>query len=289
MWLTLRSRLGPTGTTIFVIALAAVVAIALAGAFADRITDVDPRAQSLRARYAPPSMESPFGRDALGRDVWARVLYGTRTSIGIAVAATIIATLLGSFIGFLAGFVRGAFDQIVVRIVDALIAFPLVLLAILMVAVMGSGIPNLVLAIVLASLPHYIRVARGTALALIHEEYLTAARALGATWWRQLWRHLLPNGVSVVVVLASARLGQVILTESALSFLGLGVPPGTPSWGSIISEGRGVLRDAPWVSLAPGLAIMVTVLAFNLLGDGVRDLMDPKRKGTGLRRLAGGP
>jgi peptide/nickel transport system permease protein len=223
-----------------------------------------------------------MGTDELGRDVFIRVVYGARLSLGIAATAALVTAIVGAFMGFLAGFLGGSLDTTISRFVDMLMAFPTVLLAILMIAVIGGGVVNLVIAIALSSLPHFVRVARSAALSIRESDFVLASVAIGAPIWWQILRHVVPNGIPLVVVLATARMGTVILTESSLSFLGLGVPPGTPSWGSMISEGRNVLLEAPWVSLAPGTAIMLVVLCFNLLGDGLRDLLDPKMRGRGV-------
>jgi ABC-type dipeptide/oligopeptide/nickel transport system permease subunit len=245
------------------------------------VTDMDPMAQNLPERYQPPDSDHPMGTDALGRDVLARVIFGARTSLGIAITAATISSIIGAMIGFLSGFIGGKLDTLITRLIDILMAFPMVLLAIIIITVMGSGIVNLIMAIVVSSLPRFARLARSSALSIRESDFILASRSLGANMWWQIISHVVPNGIPLVIVLATARLGTVILTESSLSFLGLGVPPGTPSWGSMISEGRQVLREAPWLSIAPGAAIMLVVLCFNLLGDGLRDLLDPQMRGSG--------
>lgn len=279
----LRSTLGIAGTAFFLVATLVLLAIVTLSVVTPYLTDRDPSAQSLRDRYQAPSLAHPMGTDALGRDVFIRVVYGTRTSLGIALAAATLSTAIGALVGFLGGYHGGYLDAMITRSVDILMAFPTVLLAIIILTVMGSGVLNLVVAIVISYLPHFVRVARSVALTLRDADFLTASRALGAPGWWQVLMHIVPNGVPIVVVLATARLGTVILTESSLSFLGLGVPPGTPSWGAMISEGREVLRQAPWLSLAPGVAIVLVVLCFNLIGDGLRDLLDPQMRGSGMR------
>jgi len=276
-----HSSLGRAGTIVFIGSVVILVLIISIGIFAPLFSGLDPMAQSLRDRYQPPSSEHLLGTDALGRDVLARVIFGARTSLGIAIAAASISALLGAMVGFLSGFVGGTLDTVTTRLVDILMAFPMVLLAIIIITVMGSGIINLILAIVVSSLPRFVRLARSVALSIRESDFILASRSIGGNFWWQIVTHVVPNGIPLVIVLATARLGTVILTESSLSFLGLGVPPGTPSWGSMISEGRQVLREAPWLSFAPGLAIMLVVLCFNMLGDGLRDLLDPQMRGSG--------
>ncbi len=278
----LRSSLGQAGSMVFLISASILLVMALAGLFAPLLFEADPNAQNLRERYQPPSIEHPMGTDSLGRDVFVRVVYGARTSLGIAVTAAILSAVTGSLLGFASGFIGGRFDIIVARSVDILMAFPTVLLAIVIITVLGGGVFNLIVAIVISSLPQFVRIARSLAFSIREQDYVQAARSMGATAWRQLIYHIVPNGIPVIIILTTALMGSVILIESSLSFLGLGVQPGTPSWGAMISEGRGVLREAPWLSLAPGLAIMIAVLSFNLVGDGLRDLLDPQMRGTGI-------
>jgi peptide/nickel transport system permease protein len=277
----LRSSLGKAGTAVFISSTIILLLIIFIGIFVPLLGNLDPMAQSLRDRYQPPSSEHLLGTDALGRDVLARVIFGARTSLGIAIAAATISAVLGAMLGFLSGFLGGKLDTVITRLVDILMAFPMVLLAIIIITAMGSGILNLILAIVVSSLPRFVRLARSVALSIRESDFILASRSIGGNTWWQIVNHVVPNGIPLVIVLATARLGTVILTESSLSFLGLGVPPGTPSWGTMISEGRQVLREAPWLSLAPGLAIMLVVLCFNMLGDGLRDLLDPQMRGSG--------
>jgi peptide/nickel transport system permease protein len=278
----LQSSLGQAGTAAFLGSATVLLVITVVTILAQQIWARDPNQMRLRAQYQSPSVEHPMGTDELGRDVFIRVVYGARLSLGIAATAALVTAIVGAFMGFLAGFLGGSLDTTISRFVDMLMAFPTVLLAILMIAVIGGGVVNLVIAIALSSLPHFVRVARSAALSIRESDFVLASVAIGAPIWWQILRHVVPNGIPLVVVLATARMGTVILTESSLSFLGLGVPPGTPSWGSMISEGRNVLLEAPWVSLAPGTAIMLVVLCFNLLGDGLRDLLDPKMRGRGV-------
>jgi peptide/nickel transport system permease protein len=279
---SMRSRLGQAGVVAFLGSAAVLVTVAIITILAQEIWSRDPGQMRLRAQFRPPSVEHLMGTDELGRDVLIRVIYGARVSLGIAASAALVTAVVGAVAGFVAGFLGGALDTGISRFVDMLMAFPAVLLAIIMIAIMGGGIVNLVIAIMISSLPHFVRVARSTALSIRESDFILASVAIGAPVWWQMLKHVVPNGIPLVVVLATARMGTVILTESSLSFLGLGVPPGTPSWGAMISEGRNVLLEAPWVSLAPGTAIMLVVLCFNLLGDGLRDLLDPRMRGRGV-------
>ena len=278
----LRSSLGRAGSTVFVVSALVLLAIAMTGVIAPPLFQIDPMKQNLRMRYSPPSQQYPMGTDALGRDVLVRVVYGTRTSLGIGVVAASLSAVTGAIIGFVAGFTGRRIDTFICRLTDMLMAFPMVLLAIIVVTVMGGGVLNLILAISASSLPRFIRISRSVALSIREADFVMASRSIGSPPWWQILHHVIPNGIPLVVVLTTARMGSVILTEASLSFLGLGVPPGTPSWGAMISEGRGVLVEAPWLSLAPGVAIMLIVLSFNQFGDGLRDLLDPRMRGAGI-------
>jgi peptide/nickel transport system permease protein len=280
----LRSVLGNAGMYSFLISAFILLCIIIIGIVVPVLSERDPLSQNLRDRHEPPSLQYPLGTDGLGRDVFIRVLYGARTSLGISITAATFTAILGALLGFMAGFIKGRLDLVFTRANDVLMAFPTVLLAIIIISVMGSGVINLIIAIIISSLPRFFRVARSAALSIRETDYIIASQSFGTPIWRQIWWHVIPNGLPIVVILATARLGTVILTEASLSFLGLGVPPGTPSWGAMISEGRTVMREAPWLSLAPGIAIMTVVLCFNLLGDAVRDLADPYMRGAGLRR-----
>ncbi len=267
---------------VFLASAVILIIIAALGVFAPIIWEEDPTQQNLSVRYNPPSSEHLMGTDQLGRDVFLRVIYGARVSLGIAIFAATLSASIGAFIGFSAGFVGGWFDTVVIRMTDMLMAFPTVLLAIILITLLGGGVINLLFAISIASLPSFIRIARSAALSIRNTDYARASYSFGATMLWQVRKHVIPNGFPLIIVVATARMGTIILAEASLSFLGLGVPPGTPSWGAMISDGRRVLTEAPWVSLAPGIAIMLVVLSFNQLGDGLRDILDPSMRGSGI-------
>jgi peptide/nickel transport system permease protein len=230
----------------------------------------------IRDKVFPPSGAYWFGTDQFGRDILSRLLYGARISLFLSVAGVLLATAIGTFIGATAGFGRRWLDEVVMRVMDILLAFPYIVLAIALIAVVGPSIRNIVLVVAFTRIPQFARVARGAVLVLKNAEYVVAARTVGVSEGRVLVRHVLPNIVSPIVVLASLSMSTAILTESSMSFLGLGVQPPTPSWGTMIGDGRNYIDDGFWISTVPGLAISLTILGFNLLGDGLRDALDPR-------------
>lgn len=226
----------------------------------------------------PPSAEHPFGTDTLGRDVLSRVIYGARVSLAVGVLATLISTAIGLVLGALAAFYGGIWDTIIMRCADIFMAFPYTLFVIAMIAVLGNGIQNVFIAIGILGWPSIARVFRSAILTVKENDYVDAARAMGASDTRIIMRHIFPNSVASIVVYATMNVGGAILTESALSFLGMGVVPPDPSWGNLIQDGQTYLATQPWLMIMPGLAILMTVLAFTLLGDGLRDALDVKMK-----------
>ena len=235
------------------------------------------------AEIRPPGPRFLLGTDEVGRDILSRVLYGTRVSLGVAIPSVALAVLTGTTLGVGLGYWGGAPDLLAMRLFDVLFAFPPILLAIALVAALGPSTVNLVLTIAVLTLPQFAVLARSATLALKPQDFVQAARALGASHGRILGAHVLPNIAPTLAVQASLSLSIVILVEAALSFLGLGTQPPAPSWGSMLSRGRQYMTIAPWLVLAPGLAIMLAVLGFNLLGDAQRDLLDPRRAGARRR------
>lgn len=256
-------------------ALLVLVAV-LSAVFAPLLTPYDPVALSAPDRLQGPSAAHPLGTDQYGRDNLSRILYGGRTSLFVAGASILFAALVGGTLGLLAGYLRGAFDTLVMRVTDVLLSFPAVLLAIALIAFYGNSVLNLVLAIGVVYAGPFVRVARAAVFTVREELYVEAARALGARGLRVVLLGIVPNIAAPLIVEVTLRLAYAVLTEASLAFLGLGPPPPTPSWGQMIAEGQRFLALSPWSAVAPGLVIMLTVLGFNLLGDGVRDLTDPR-------------
>jgi peptide/nickel transport system permease protein len=231
----------------------------------------------MRNRFSYPSFEHLLGTDNLGRDLWSRLIYGARISLSIGVISVSVAAFIGTTVGLAAGYFGGWIDMLLMRITDVFLGFPAVVLTLAIVAVLGPGIFNISAAIIAVTWTEYARVVRSTTLVLREQNYVQAARALGASWPRILFREILPNTLGPIVVLASLGLGTAVIIESAMSFLGFGLPPPTPTWGWTLSYGTRFIRDEPWLSIISGATIMITVLGFNLLGDGLRDILDPRQ------------
>lgn len=240
-------------------------------------TEIDSSLSS-KLSLLTPSLEHPFGTDLLGRDVFARVIYGSRVSLTVGLLAVSISTLIGLVMGALAAYYGGIWDAIIMRFADIFLAFPYILFVIAMLAVFGNNFSNVFIAIGILGWPSIARVFRSAILSVKQNDYVSAARALGASDFRIIFRHIFPNAMASIIVYATMAIGGAILTESALSFLGMGVTPPTPSWGLMISEGQTYISSAPWLMLCPGAGILTTVLAFVLLGDGLRDALDVKLK-----------
>jgi peptide/nickel transport system permease protein len=252
--------------------LVAAFAIALA---APLIAPHDPNVQDVANRYAPPSLEHLLGTDNLGRDEFSRLLHGARISLFTAAGIGLAILSIGMAVGLLAGFAGGVVDGLLMRIVDVLLAFPSILLALAVTGMLGPGLLHLAIAMIAVWWVDYARLARGLVLSVKERPFVESARALGLPAYRITLRHVLPNIVSPVVVLATLQTGRVLLALAALSFLGLGVAPPTPEWGAMLNEGQSYLARAPQLMVYPGLAITITALGFNLLGDGLRDVLDP--------------
>jgi peptide/nickel transport system permease protein len=270
-WLA-RLRANPTS----VAGVALIAVVVLLAIFAGVVWPIDPLEQNIGDRLMPPSGEHPLGTDSFGRDVLSRLLHAARISLGIGVLAIALAMSVGSAIGIAAGYIGGWFDSVVTSLLDVLLSFPTLLLGLMVVAMLGPSIENLVLAIALTELAPFARVARAPTIALKERDFIEAGRALGFSDLRLVVVHIVPNLASEVIVVASLWLATAIRTEASLSFIGLGVKPPTPTWGGMIREGFENILDAPWLAVAPGLAILVTVLGLNLAGDGLRDAIDPK-------------
>jgi len=253
----------------------------LTALFAPAVAIQDPLAQQISQRLEPPSRAHPFGTDHLGRDILSRLAYGSRISLLVGLAAVSMGGIVGSVAGLVGGYFGGWADRAVVLAIDVFLTFPTILLALAFVALLGSGLFNVILAIGMAVWPGVARVVRGTAIKVREYDFVEAGRALGATDLYVLLRHITPNILGPLVVMLTFEVGAAILTEASLGFLGLGIPPPTPTWGRIVSEGRDYIRTAPWAITFGGAAISLTVLALNLLGDGLRDALDPTlRQGT---------
>lgn len=235
-----------------------------------------PNALSLKDALTSPCREHILGTDEFGRSILSRIIFGARVSLNIALIASAVALGIGVPLGALAGYYGGWFDSIVQGLVDLTWAFPTILAALAIMFILGTGLHSVMIAVGVVYWAGYARITRGQFLALREEEYVQAARALGASNFRIIWRHLLPNSLAPLLVQLSLGMGQVILIEASLSFLGLGAQPPTPSWGAMLSNGRAYLLVAPWQTLFPGVAIMLVVLGFNLMGDGLRDALDPR-------------
>lgn len=270
---TLWSRLVRSGTGLAGLVLSLLVI--LAALFAPLISPYDPLEQDILARLSGPSAEHPLGADNFGRDLLSRVFYGFRISLSIALSAVGFALLLGATVGLVAAYAGGWIDRLLMRLMDVLLAFPIILLAIGILAVSGPGTANTALAIGVVYLPVFARLARGPALSVLSWEYVAAARALGARGWRIIFRHVAPNIFAPIMVQTTLSLSTAILVEASLAFLGLGTQPPTPSLGLMLSDSRDFMLLSPWTSVFSGLAILVASLGFNLLGDSLRDLLDP--------------
>ena len=248
--------------------------------FRDVIYDYDTQIvmQDLSKRFIHPCLEHPFGTDNLGRDLFARVVYGTGSSLPVGVVAVLVALSLGLPLGAVAGFFGGKLDDVIMRIMDIFAAVPGILMAIAMVAVLGTGTVGLMISIGVTAVPSFARITRALVLSVRNQEFVEAARAIGCTNLDIIFEHVIPNCLSPIVVQVSLRIGNSIITASSMSYLGLGVTPPMPEWGNLLSAGRTYIKDYSYLTMFPGLVIMLTVIAFNLLGDGLRDAMDPKLK-----------
>jgi peptide/nickel transport system permease protein len=257
--------------------------------FAPQVAPHNPTRERLIDRLLPPAWaedgdwQYTLGTDHLGRDLLSRIIYGSRVSLVVGFTAVIIGGALGTALGVIAGFFGGPSDEIIMALADMQLAFPTILLAIAIIAVLGPSFPNLVLVIGISGWVTYARVARGQVLSLREKEFVEAIRAQGGSWLRIIWRHILPNTLAPLIVVATLDLARTIILESTLSFLALGIQPPTPSWGGMLSDGREYLLSAWWIATFPGVALMLTALSFNRLGDWLRDRTDPRLRRAELR------
>ena len=272
-----RLRVLRNGRSIF--AIGCLLTLYLLALFAPLIAPYDPNAQVLMDRLQPPSTTHFFGTDPLGRDIFSRALYAGRISLSLSLVAVTITLVVGAVVGLASGYAGGLTDSVLMRISDVFLAFPVFILLITVISIFGSSIPLLIIFLGLSAWPHTARTVRAEVLSLRNRDYVEAARVSGASVPRILFTHLLPNVVSVLVVAGTLRVASLILIEAALSYFGLGVTPPTPTWGNMVTEGRLYLDTAWWVTTIPGLIIVATVLAYNLLGDSLRDMFDPRRRG----------
>jgi peptide/nickel transport system permease protein len=261
-----------------VIGLIVLIAIILISIFAEQLAPYDPIQQNTQAIREGPSREHLMGTDNFGRDIFSRVLYGGRLSLPVGFVAIGIASIIGVICGLISGYFGGFTDTMVMRSADILLAFPGILLALALVAILGTSLFNLMLAVGIATIPEYTRVVRSAVLSTRETEYVTAAKVSGAGDRSIMFRHILPNVLPPIIVLVTLGIAGAIILGSTLSFLGLGVKPPTPEWGNMLSDGRTMMRHQWWVAFFPGLAIMLTVLAINLFGDGLRDAIDPRMR-----------
>ncbi|MHA6732352.1 ABC transporter permease [Devosia sp. A369] len=264
-----------------VVGLVISLAIILCAIFAPYVATHGVEQMDMRNRFAGPSVEHWLGTDNFGRDLWSRLVFGARISLTIAIISVVCSAVIGTVVGLVAGYFGGWVDQVLMRITDVFLGFPAIVLALAIVAVLGPGVLNVSFAIIVVAWTEYARVVRSTTLVLREQNYVQAARALGASPARIIFKEVMPNALGPIIVLSSLGLGTAIISESALSFLGFGLPPPTPTWGWTLAYGTKFMRDAPLLSIISGATIMLTVLGFNLLGDGLRDVLDPRQLSRG--------
>jgi len=266
-----RNRSAMLGSLLIVSLLSAVV-------LAPVLAPYDPLDQSFPRQLQPPSWKFPLGTDEFGRDILSRIIFGARIALGIGALAVGIAVALGVPLGLVAGYFRGPLDAAIMRTMDVLLAFPYLLLALIVVTLLGFGLTNVMIAVGLVYVPQYSRIVRSVTLSVRERLFVEAAHAMGGSNTRIMIRHVLPNCLAPIIVQTTLSLGWAIVNAAGLSFLGLGAQPPTPEWGAMLSSGREYMRNAPWITTFPGLAILLTALGFNLLGDGLRDALDPRLK-----------
>ncbi len=272
MWLSLSQNKGA------LVGLAIIVLLVLVAIFGPLIEPYDPNETDMSVSFKPPSAEHWFGTDQLGRDLFSRIIDGTRISLTVGLAAVAMSLAVGTLFGAIAGYRGGKTDTVIMRVMDMMLAIPSILLAIAFMAALGKGLDKAVIAIGLVSIPEYARIVRGCILSVKENDYIQAARVVGNKSGRVVFRHIMPNILSSIVVRATLGISTAVLETSALGFLGLGVQPPFAEWGDMLGRARGFIFSAPYTLIFPGIAITITVLAFNLLGDGLRDALDPKSR-----------
>jgi len=255
------------------------ILIVIIALIAPWVSPYDPIAQDMNIQHAPPSLEHPFGTDSYGRDQFSRILWGSRVSLVVGTLSVLFAMAAGIPLGMIGGYKGGKTDNLILRFIDMFMSFPIVILGLLVLAIMGPGLIKIVIAIAAAITPRIARLARGSTLAIKGKEFIEAARAIGQNHLKIMFIHILPNILGDLLVMGTLWVATAIIVEASLSFIGLGVRPPTPSWGAMIREGLDQLTNAPWLSFFPGLAIFLSVFSFNLIADGLRDISDPKLRG----------
>ena len=269
-------RLKRSKTAMFGLIIVILLIILALGA--DLFTKYTYEQQDLMASFQVPSKEHFFGTDEFGRDIFSRVVYGSRVSLQVGFIAVAVALCIGGFLGAIAGFYGGKVDNLIMRIMDILLSIPSTLLAIAIVAALGSGLGNLMIAVGISNVPTYARIVRASVMSIGGMEFIEAARAAGSSDLRIIFKHIIPNCLAPIIIQSTLGVASAILTAAGLSFIGLGIQPPSPEWGAMVSSGRAYIRDFPHMTLFPGIAIMLTILSLNLLGDGLRDALDPKLK-----------
>jgi peptide/nickel transport system permease protein len=268
------------GRGLVVFGMVVILIFIVVAIFAPLIAPYPPNKNDLESTLSSPTRTHLLGADVLGRDTLSRIIYGSRLSILIGLSVVITACVIGMAMGVLAGYYGGWVDIIIMRIMDTLMAFPMLLLALMIATLLGSGVTNVIIALTVASIPGYARVMYALVLTAKESDYIQASRSLGSSSFRIMLRHVFPNCISPIIVMITMMLGGVILAEAGLSFLGIGIKPPTPTWGSMVNDGRSYLLTNPILSAAPGFAIMLVVFSFNMIGDGLRDALDPRLRGT---------
>ncbi|WP_338537329.1 nickel transporter permease [Helicovermis profundi] len=276
LWLNVFKRLRKSKTSMFGLFIVAVLVFLTV--FAPLIAPHDPIVGQLALRHNAPSADYLFGTDSQGRDVFSRILYGAKITVQIGVISVGIALIIGTLLGVLAGYYGKKIDMIIMRLMDIMLAFPTILLALAIVSILGPSLTNAMIAVGVVNIPKFARIVRSSVLSVKESEYVDAAISIGCTDLQIITRHILPNCLAPIIVQATLTIGTAILEAAGLSFLGLGAQPPMAEWGAMLSDARGYMRQAPWSVIYPGVAIMITVLGFNLLGDGLRDALDPRLK-----------